>query len=243
MWREGRTPGLSSGAGQQVSFGAALTRVRGAIIPTLYSFRPSLVAAVLLLSACATQTSLPELPAETPGAWHSGVRAGGEGQLQPDLSQWWRSFGDPTLDALIASALDDNLTVAVAGLRLRAARQLRHRARSEFWPNLNFRIYEETAPGASTGYFEMGFDSEWEFGFFGRARASSRMAVADLNNAIIDEAAARVSISAEVAKNYIELRGAQARAQIAGDQLALRRHQQILGSGSPTSMSTTRVPP
>ena len=177
----------------------------------------------MALAACATQTPLPQLPSETPAAWRNALAIAG--QRQPDLSGWWRAFDDPVLDGLIDAALRDNLGVAVAGLRLRAARRLQHRSQSEFWPNLNFRIYEETAPGASTGYFEMGFDSEWEFGFFGRAQANARMAMADLNLALIDESAARVSVCAEVAKSYIELRAAQQRLRIAAELVDMRRQR------------------
>jgi len=183
-----------------------------------------LLACGLALGACATQTPLPTLPSETPAAWRGGS-ANDHAQPAPDLANWWRAFNDPVLDGLIDSALQENLGVAIAGLRLQAARRVEHRSRSEFWPNLNFRIYEETAPGATTGYFEMGFDSAWEFGFFGRARASMRIAMADLNLAIIDEAAARVSVCAEVAKDYVDLRAAQARLQVAEELVELRAHR------------------
>ena len=192
-----------------------------------------LLAITVAFSGCTMQTPLPDLPDQTPAAWrnHDAVVPGLQRDLQrpdlqqPDLQQWWRAFGDPVLDALVESALHDNLGVAVAQLRLRAARRLQHRARTEFWPNLNFRVYEETAPGGSTGYFEIGFDAEWEFGFFGRSQANARMAAADVNTAIVDETSARVSVSAEVAKNYVELRAAQARVGIFDELMALRRRR------------------
>ncbi len=184
----------------------------------------ALAGSVALFAGCAPiHTRVPDLPSEVPAKWQHGAPAT-EG-LQPDLEHWWRAFDDATLDRLIERALHDNLGIQIAGERLRAARSLRHRARSEFWPNLNFRIYEETAPGGSTGYLELGFDSTWEFGFFGRAQASSRTNLADENTAVIDAAAARVSVIAEVARNYIELRAAQARARILDDLVALRRRQ------------------
>ena len=196
-----------------------ICRWRRVIIST--SFRLSLLACSLVLLACATQTPLPKLPDETPAAWRGGATTD-HAQPAPDLVNWWRAFNDPVLDGLIESALKENLGVAIAGLRLQAARRIEHRSHGEFWPNLNFRIYEETAPGATTGYFEMGFDSTWEFGFFGRAQASTRIAMADLNLAIIDEAAARVSVCAEVAKDYVDLRAAQARLHVAEQLVELR---------------------
>jgi NodT family efflux transporter outer membrane factor (OMF) lipoprotein len=178
----------------------------------------------IVLTGCSTQTPLPDLPDQTPAGWRN--RDDATTGLQPDLQSWWRAFGDSKLDALVEGALHDNLGVAVAELRLRAARRLRHRARTEFWPNLNFRLYEETAPGGSTGYIEAGFDAEWEFGLFGRSQASARMAAADVNTAIVDAASARVSVSAEVAKSYIELRAAQARVEVV-EQLVTLRHRRV----------------
>jgi NodT family efflux transporter outer membrane factor (OMF) lipoprotein len=185
--------------------------------------RTVLLAMAAALAACATlSTPLPDLPGQTPAAWRNHEDAAG---LQPDLQSWWRAFDDPALDALVESSLQENLGIAMAELRLRAARRLQHRARTEFWPNLNFRVYEETAPGGATGFLEMGFDAEWEFGFFGRSKATARMGAADTNTAIVDAASARVSVTAEVAKNYVELRAAQARADIVDELVALRRRR------------------
>jgi len=185
--------------------------------------RACALAVALASAACAVQTPLPELPRDVPTAWRD--QAAMPGGLQPDLENWWRAFNDATLDALIGRALDSNLNIQIAAERLKAARALQHRASREFWPNLNFRIYEETAPNARVGYLEVGFDSTWEFGFFGRAQASERVAMADLNSAAIDDAAARVTVSAEVAKTYVELRAAQARVTQFGKLATLRRQQ------------------
>ena len=185
--------------------------------------RASALAAAFAIAACAVRTPLPDLPRDTPTGWRNEAAA--PGGLQPDLEHWWHAFNDATLDTLIERALHDNLNLQIAGERLKAARALQHRASREFWPNLNFRVYEETAPNARVGYLEIGFDSTWEFGFFGRARGSERVAMADFNSAAIDTAAARVTISAEVAKTYVELRAAQARAAEFDKVVALRRRQ------------------
>ncbi|MEP6938335.1 MAG: efflux transporter outer membrane subunit [Rudaea sp.] len=179
----------------------------------------------LALGACSVNTTLPDLPKQTPAAWHSRDSAPPAAGLQPDLEHWWKAFDDGMLDRLIERALHENLNVQIVGQRLIAARALHHRSRSEFWPNLNFRVYEETAPGGNTGYLEMGFDASWEFGFFGRAKASARVNLADADNAAIDDAAARVLVVAEVARNYVELRAAQARARIFGDVVHTRQAQ------------------
>ncbi|WP_347261572.1 TolC family protein [Rudaea sp.] len=186
--------------------------------------RACALACTLALAGCAPlHTSIPDLPHETPADWQA--RNAAAGGLAPDLDRWWRAFNDPVLDGLIERALKDNLNVQIAGERFEAARAARHAQRNAFWPNLNFRTYEETAPNARTGYLEVGFDSSWEFGFFGRDTGNKRINLADENLALIDQAAARVSVTAEVARNYVELRAAQARAQVLDDIVAARRRQ------------------
>ncbi|MBS0582741.1 MAG: TolC family protein [Proteobacteria bacterium] len=182
------------------------------------------LACACLLAACASlHTAIPDLPKDTPANWQA--RNSAAGGHAPDLDHWWRAFDDPVLNALIERALKDNLNIQIAGERLQAARAARHAKRGMFWPNLNFRTYVETTPNASTGFLEVGLDSTWEFGFFGRATGNKRMNLADENLAIIDDAAMRVSVIAEVTRNYVELRAAQARAKVLDETVAVRRKQ------------------
>ena len=185
--------------------------------------RAAALACAGVLAACSWHTAIPDLPKDAPADWQT--RNAAAGGFAPDLDHWWRAFDDPALNALVERALTDNLNIQIAGERLQAARAARHAKRSAFWPNLNFRTFVETAPNASTGYLEVGLDSTWEFGLFGRDTGNKRINLADENLAIIDEAAARVSVIAEVARNYIELRAAQARAQVLDDAVAVRRKQ------------------
>lgn len=185
--------------------------------------RTCALAAACALAACSWHTAIPDLPKETPKDWQE--RDAQTRGLVPDLDHWWRVFDDPVLNALIERALTDNLNIQIAGERLQAARAARLAKRGAYWPNLNFRTFVETVPNATTGYLEAGLDSTWELGLFGRESGSKRINLADENLAIIDEAAARVSVVAEVARNYIELRAAQARAHVLADAVAVRRKQ------------------
>lgn len=98
------------------------------------------------LASCSVQTTIPELPRDVPASWRSDLAAARADEdtrrtsMQPDLANWWRAFDDAALNQLIERALHDNLTIQMAGERLTAARSLRHRARSQFWPNLNFGV-------------------------------------------------------------------------------------------------------
>src|SRR4029077_20187270 len=74
-------------------------------------------------------------------------------------------------------------------------------------------------------YFEIGFDAVWELGFFGRSQADARVASADAQSAATDVIAARVSVAAEVARNYMDLRAAQTRAAILDGIVEQRREK------------------
>jgi NodT family efflux transporter outer membrane factor (OMF) lipoprotein len=168
-------------------------------------------AACALLSACALNTPLPDLHADLPARGHNAPAESSRLGPAPDLDSWWRAFNDAQLDALIQRALQQNLTLQQATLRLRGARALQHRSGTQFMPQLSFHTFSEPDPAATTNYYEIGFDAQWELGFFGRGLGNARVAAADLQSAAANVGAARVSLIAEVARNYIDLRAAQAR--------------------------------
>lgn len=185
--------------------------------------------AALLLGACAMTTPLPELSSDVPAAFRNAPNEKSP-QPAPDLQNWWRAFGDEHLNRLIERALAQNLTLQQARLRLVAARALRHKSGTPFKPQVSFHTFAQPDPNGSTSYFEIGFDADWEFGFFGRGRANARVATADLQTAAADLAAAQVTLIAEVARNYVDLRAAQARAGLLDAIVSSRRQNRELGA-------------
>jgi NodT family efflux transporter outer membrane factor (OMF) lipoprotein len=184
----------------------------------------------LLLGACSTSTSLPDLPKDAPAAWRNApAESGLPPGPAPDLEHWWHAFGDEQLDRLIERALAQNLTLQQAQLRLVGARAMLHRSGTQFEPQLSFHTFAEPDPNGSTSYFEVGFDALWEFGFFGRGLGNERVAAADLHAAEAAIVAARATLIAEVARNYIDLRAAQARAALLDSIVERRRQGSELG--------------
>jgi NodT family efflux transporter outer membrane factor (OMF) lipoprotein len=187
-------------------------------------------AAALLLGACATTTHLPELPKDAPATWRNAPKTDVPPGPTTDLEHWWIAFNDEHLNHLIARALDQNLTLQQASLRLVAARALQHKSGTQFAPQVSFHTFAQPDPNGSTSYFEIGFDAEWEFGFFGRGTGNARVASADLQAAASDVAAARATLIAEVARSYVELRAAQARAALLEGVFTLRRQNREVGA-------------
>jgi NodT family efflux transporter outer membrane factor (OMF) lipoprotein len=195
----------------------------------LYRFALS-AASALLLGACALNTPLPELPKNAPAAFRNAPQTQAPPSPAPDLEHWWHAFNDAQLDQLIERALAQNLTLQQARLRLVAARALQHKSGTQFEPQVSFHTFAQPDPNGSTSYFEIGFDAEWEFGFFGRGLANARVAAADLQAAEAGIAAARATLIAEVARSYVDLRAAQVRASLLDAAVSLHRENTELGT-------------
>lgn len=132
---------------------------------------------------------------------------------------WWRAFGDPVLDDLVTRALGGNLDLRMALDRVREARALFRDADLDRFPRVTtaadyVRGHEL---GAKVESADLGFDAAWEIDVFGRTRHAIEAARADAGAAVADAGAARVTVAAEVARNYFELRAAQTRRTVAQD--------------------------
>jgi NodT family efflux transporter outer membrane factor (OMF) lipoprotein len=79
-------------------------------------------------------------------------------------------------------------------------------------------------PGVNTDLYEAGFDSTWEIDVFGGSRRAVEAAIDDVQAAQEDQRDVMVSLLAEVARNYVELRGSQRQLEIAKENLAAQRN-------------------
>jgi NodT family efflux transporter outer membrane factor (OMF) lipoprotein len=138
------------------------------------------------------------------------------------LAAWWRVLGDPKLSGLIERAAKDNLDLKKAQARVREARARRGVAKADFFPTLNAtgsasqsRSSEDTGSGTISDLYTMGFDAAWELDIFGGVRRSVEAAQANLEASQEDQRAVLVSLLAEVAINYVDVRIYQARYAVA----------------------------
>jgi NodT family efflux transporter outer membrane factor (OMF) lipoprotein len=195
---------------------------------TLLPIRPSLLHAFAATALCTAlgacvSVQVPKLPTgDLPAHWRNAPRLG----PKPDLTGWWKHFRDPELDALVEQALHDNLDVQQATWKLRAARALEDASAATFKPQLAFNTIEEPNPENTASYFQAGFDASWEFGLFGRRDASGHVAAANAGEAAAELQSARVSLVAEVVREYLQLRAAQRSAALL-DQAAHAAQQKV----------------
>lgn len=146
--------------------------------------------------------------------------------------RWWRSFEDPVLDALEQAALEANHDVRMAVARLDQSRALFDEVGRERYPivtvGASVDAREQALPGFTdepvrTTTYAAGFDAFWELDLFGRVRSAVRAADASAQSFEWSLEDVRVSVAAEVARNYFELRGLQQQLRVLERSLANQR--------------------
>lgn len=152
-------------------------------------------------------------------------------QAGTDLAAWWVRFKDPVLNALIQQAIVSNQDLAIAETHIHEAREQRILAAAGGYPDL-------TATGAYTSIhegknsslgkidqdlFQAGFDANWELDIFGGNRRAREAAEASVAASVENKRDVLVSLVAEVARNYVELRGGQQRLAITRENISLQK--------------------
>ena len=192
-------------------------------------------AGVLLVAAgCLVGPDYRRPQESVPATWtESGIRAAPGVVSVPvsrpaGLTNWWTSFGDRTMESLIERALAANLDLKQAASRLRQARERAVVAGSAGWPTADlvsdYSRNQERGKGVKAfNVFRVGVDAAWELDVFGGVRRGIEAAEAEVVASQEDLSGLRVTLAAEVALNYLELRGLQRERAIARENLAVQR--------------------
>ena len=190
-------------------------------------------AAALLLTGCATVPDLGQRPSPARLADYASVRSlhGERGDWPSD--QWWRDFGDPQLDGLVARALAGSPTVEEAAARLRIASAQVDLARAALLPKAG--LLATARYSRMTQNVGLPTDGEWrllgagllsvgyDIDLWGKNRSALRAAVSERQANAADEAAARLAIAVAVTSVYADLADLHLRRDIAIDALRVRR--------------------
>ncbi|WP_416412871.1 efflux transporter outer membrane subunit [Pantoea sp. App145] len=212
-------------------------------------FAPSLTALALLLAGCAVGPDYQPPHAQTPGSYHDLASQEASKPLSAATHPlWWKTFNDPQLDSLITRAIADNLTLQQAVLRIAGAREQLAQARGGLFPSLSGSakvtrqqlglkgllesngVYNQVDSDVadqlnglthSVNLYQGSFDASWELDLWGKVRRQMEMANAQQQAAIEQRNDALVSLQAEVARAYLQLRGAQAVLQTLQQQIAI----------------------
>lgn len=180
--------------------------------------------ATLILGACASVGPNYAPPAVTaPATWSRADASTQTDHLEANLSRWWERLDDSLLSSLIDEALRASPDLRLAQAKLREARAQRRVAGADRFPSLNASASASVAKSGSAAtdkLYSAGFDASWEPDVFGGTRRALEAAGAVVQASEASLHDTQVSLTAEVALNYIELRAAQTRLTIARDNLA-----------------------
>lgn len=215
---------------------------RGARLPR-WPTDALVVLAVLGVVGCSVGPSYRKPEPNPPARWsrlHETANPVAADGASGDLGQWWRGLNDSLLSELVDEAQQRGLDVRKARARLREARARLAVVSAGRYPDVGASasasrsgstVVQGEGGGAATmtgNQFNAGFDASWELDVFGGVRRNLEAAEADQESAVASLDDARVSLVAEVARNYVEVRSLQTRLDIARTNLAGQTETQEL---------------
>lgn len=228
----------------------------------------------LALAACATSPGYRDSGVPVPTAFREGLdsaaalpgETGADSSSVPQAAppapvaktEYWHELGDTTLDRLVGELLRANLDIQTSAARVRRARAARAEARLDLAPTVtagggftrqrlssaSFPIGGGVFPDQSI--WDGGFDASWELDLFGRLRRNLQAQGATVEAAREDLRDVTVSLTAELARAYFELRGAQEQLAVAlrnseNQRRSLEVTRQRLDAGRGTAFDTERA--
>ena len=199
-------------------------------VPRLFQSPPSvfslgLILAVTLAGCASSRAPTPRDDTQAmaiPPAWSATRAPDNQGQ-SASLALWWHNFNDPLLTTLVTQALQANTSVRSAQGALQQARALRDVKGAGLLPGVSASgsaQRNQSGDNAPGNTFKAGLDASWEPDIFGGKRSALDATEADAQAAQASLADVQVSVAAEVALAYIQLRGQQAQLAIARTNLA-----------------------
>ena len=219
-----------------------------------------LAAGILALAGCTTPASdtRKPVPPKLDAAFANGRQANVTDAAAPAGTEWWRGFHDSTLDGLVAQSLRSNQDLRVALAHIQETRALYGVAVLSAFPIITANggytralASEAVQPGMShdqrtSSLYNAGFDATWELDFFGRVRAGITAADAEIALTEANLHDVQITLAAEVARNYFDLRGNQRRLAIARQNAENQRETLAmtdakLQAGSATEFDVTRA--
>jgi multidrug efflux system outer membrane protein len=173
------------------------------------------------------------------------------------VNDWWNTLEDKQLSALVEQALRHNLDIKIAIATIEEARAVASGSRlnqlPEVTPNASLNRVHESKQSRFGNFgkvdytsYSAGFDASWELDFWGRVSGQVDADRARLQSAEANLDGVYVTVAAEVARNYIELRGAQARLDIAkknaeNQQQTFEMAQKMESSGRSNGLDLDRA--
>jgi multidrug efflux system outer membrane protein len=184
-----------------------------------------------LLAGCTVGPDYHPPKVAAPAQWVS-PQPGRETNGAAAETAWWKSFHDAELNSLVIRAAQSNLNLHAALARVREARAAARVVSADFSPTLDAagsyarqrysgNGFPPFPPGVplDANVYQAGFDAAWELDVFGGTRRAVEAARADVAAAEFGRRDVLITISAEVARQYVEARAFQRRLAVADDNI------------------------
>ena len=206
----------------------------------------------LLLVGCTVGPRYQEPKPDVPGSFATKL-AGASTSAE---SQWWKRFNDSQLNSLITQAEEQNRDLKVADARLKEARARWTQARYDLLPTVNSGAgYSNSQASKAQSFsdstqrselYDAGLDATRELDLYGRVRNAVKAARATEEAVQAERDALLIALRAEVAVNYLLLRGAQAQLAVAEQNAtnqadSLRIAEASLQGGRGTQLDVARA--
>ncbi|HVY13300.1 MAG TPA: TolC family protein, partial [Alphaproteobacteria bacterium] len=139
---------------------------------------------------------------------------------------WWKNFSDPTLDALVNETLANSKTLQIAKARIEEARASRGVSASALFPSVDITASAQRgnqgvlSNNKAISIAEVDAQASWELDLFGRNQARLAQANAILQSEEASQQAVRVTLLADVARNYFDLRNYERQIALTRENLA-----------------------
>ena len=187
------------------------------------------IAAGTLLAGCMMGPDYVRPQVDAPAAFRFEPKAA----TDTANTEWWKQFGDPVMDSLIAEALANNLNLQVAVANVEQAAGVLTQTRSQLFPQIGYTATGERArsseaganrdlprlvPNPQTAYQAL-LTASWEIDLWGRIRRQSEAALANVFASDDARRGVILTLVASVANDYIQLRGLDAQLAVAKQTL------------------------
>ncbi|QRK84549.1 efflux transporter outer membrane subunit [Pseudomonas granadensis] len=193
----------------------------------------------LCLSACTVGPDYEKPEATQITDWAKPIKSAPSRAVSEPLNErWWEVFNDPQLSALTQRAVRSNLDLQLASSRLQQSRAARQVITAERYPNTaasgSYARKRNSGEGlndpsghngdSAFNLWDAGFSASWELDFWGRVRRETEAADANLQVAENDRRGVLLTVLADTAQNYIQLRGVQNTRAVTEQNLDVARH-------------------
>ena len=201
--------------------------------------KPNHLLMLILLASiaggCAVGPDYQRPAVNTPAHWSEPL-VGGETNALVSLAGWWKNFHDPELDSLIDRAVQSNLNLRIAQVRVQEARAEYGIAAASLWPSADVSSsYARTEtshhqpvlgslpipPGIpfENDVYQGGFDASWEIDVFGGKRRATEAARDEVAASEFGQRGTLITLLGDVARNYIDVRSYQRRLTITDENI------------------------